>query len=134
MRRMSDCEQLLSGYRDNIAEIERLESELKRWRSRAELVGVNIERVGGKSGKRERPEDVLVDLQDLLLSALVAAAATRKQIASVFGSVTDDRLKLLLQYRYVDCMTWEQVADKLNLDYRWTLRLHQRALDAIQAA
>lgn len=134
MRRMSDCEQLLSGYRDNIAEIERLECELKRWRSRAELVGVNIERVGGKSGKRERPEDVLVDLQDLLLSALVAAAATRKQIASVFGSVTDDRLKLLLQYRYVDCMTWEQVADKLNLDYRWTLRLHQRALDAIQAA
>lgn len=134
MRIMSDGVQLLSSYRDNIAEIERLEGELKRWRSLAELAGVNIERVGGKSGKRERPEDVLVDLQDLLLSALVAAATTRKRIASVFGSVTDDRLKLLLQYRYIDCLTWEQVADKLNIDYRWTLRLHQRALDAIEAA
>lgn len=134
MRRMSESEQLLSGYRDNIAEIKQLENELERWRSRAELVGVNINRIGGKGGKRERPEDVLVELQDILLSALVAAATTRRQIAAVFNSVTDDRLKLLLHYRYIDGLTWEQVADKLNLDYRWTLRLHQRALDAIEAA
>ncbi len=70
----------------------------------------------------------MVELRGLLYDRLVDSTELRRQIALAISAVPERRLRLLLEYRYIDDLTWEQVASALTSDYRWTLRLHDRAL------
>ena len=60
-----------------------------------------------------------------------AAVEKRKEIETVIETLEDKTLQLLLRYRYIDGMTWEQIAVKMRYDYRWVLRLHGRALERL---
>lgn len=53
-----------------------------------------------------------------------------RKINAVIVGVTDERLQLLLQYRYQEFLTFEQIAVKLGYGYRQTHRLHSMALAA----
>ena len=43
-------------------------------------------------------------------------------------AVEEDRLREVLELYYIDCFTWEQVAERMELDPRWVFRLHGKAL------
>ena len=51
-------------------------------------------------------------------------------ISAQIEAVPDERYRGLLHGRYVMCWTWEKVAVEMNMNLRWVLRLHSRALDA----
>lgn len=52
----------------------------------------------------------------------------KAQIMTVIGSITDPDERMVLQYRYVENMTWEQIGDKLCMDESTIRRRHQKAL------
>ncbi|HWP52013.1 MAG TPA: hypothetical protein VN626_10000 [Clostridia bacterium] len=125
--------QFLGQYADNEREIRRLEEEICRWESRAEKMTSSFSHAPSHRGEDriQSAVDEMVELRGLLYERLVDATELRRQIARAISTVSEQRLRLLLEYRYIDSLTWEQVSAALTCDYRWTLRLHDRALAAI---
>jgi RNA polymerase sigma factor (sigma-70 family) len=54
--------------------------------------------------------------------------AIRDGIKTIIEEVEDDRERLLLQYRYLDGRTFEEIAVQMNYSWRQIHRLHSRAL------
>ena len=55
-------------------------------------------------------------------------ANTQAEIVSVIEQIPDGNCRRLLTCRYVEFLTWEQVAVKLHYSWRHTMRLHGEAL------
>ena len=51
-----------------------------------------------------------------------------KNVYKAINSLNDPTLEALMLYRYIQGLTWEQIALKMNYNYRWVLRLHNKAL------
>lgn len=120
----------LSCYGDNERELRRLEEEISRWESRAERMTSSFSHAPAYRGEDriQSAVDEMVELRNLLYERLVDATELRRCIGLAISTVPEQRLRLLLEYRYIDGLTWEEVAAMLTCDYRWTLRLHDRAL------
>lgn len=121
----------LRRYRINELAIERTQDELERLRSVAERCTASITGAASKSVSGDRIQAAVERMAswERRLSAQVwDALRLREEIESAIESVKDDRLRLLLRYRYIDGLTWEKIAARMHLDYRWVLRLHGRAL------
>ena len=73
----------------------------------------------------------LVDAEAQIDGEIELLAAVEHEITRTINAVQDERLQLVLYRRYVLGEKWEQIAVNLNLDYRWVLRLHGRALAAV---
>ena len=58
----------------------------------------------------------------------------RKNMERAIQTVPDERLRLLLEYRYFDQLSWEELAEKMNYSYQHVFRLHKQALKALQVA
>lgn len=52
-------------------------------------------------------------------------------IKEAINLTKDNDLKFLLEARYLQRMNWEEIAVLLSRSYRWTLRLHGKALQEI---
>lgn len=72
--------------------------------------------------------DITIDLINKREEAIVA----RKEILETVLKVADKELQRILYFRYIKGHKWEQIALDVNKDYRWTLRLHGRALKEIE--
>ena len=56
----------------------------------------------------------------------------KAEIGRTISAVADERLRLILIARYINCMRWEQIAVTQNIDLRWLYRLHGQALREIE--
>lgn len=125
----------LRGYRTAELEIGRLEEEIARTRSRGERVTAALQQLPSHGGMGDRVQSA-VEAVDMLLAALLerqtALVGLRLRIDRAICSVSDERLRLVLRYRYVSGWPWERIAAAMQLQYRWTLRLHSRALAEIK--
>ena len=52
----------------------------------------------------------------------------KAQIRSVIEAVTDPNERMVLRYRYIHNMTWDQIGDELHADARTVRRWHGTAL------
>ena len=55
----------------------------------------------------------------------------RREIRTVIAALEDDTLQALMLYRYIDGMTFEEIAVKMNYSYVHVCRLHGQALSKI---
>ena len=55
----------------------------------------------------------------------------REQVQKAIRSVKDQTLETLLEYRYIDGLTWEDLAEKMHYSYQWVCKLHGKALECI---
>ena len=121
----------LRRYREAAAEQDRLMAEIARWRSLAEWVSPSLSGMpagSGGPGRMIAAVECLDELEAELAEQIVERVTIRREIGQAIDRLPDERLARLLRLRYIDGMTWEQIAVKMNYDYRWTLRLHGRAL------
>ena len=125
----------LLKYREAIREAERLENEMRRWRSRAEKVTAAL-KMTPSGGPGSRSLEDAVDCIDALAVQLGAAQRRavdlRRGIEAAINQVEDGRLRELLRRRYINGDTWEKVAAAMGYQYRWVLALHARAISEIK--
>lgn len=124
----------LSRYRRLNQRIDRLLEEQYRWKCLAMKVTQNFSPTpgGGESGSPiERPMDKVDELERKITQAIDELADIRMEIEAVLGQLEDDTLRKLMEYRYIDGLTWEQVAEKMHYSWRHTCRLHGEALAKI---
>ena len=74
----------------------------------------------------------MVDLENEIARDMDALIAVKRKIVVVINAVDDITLRTLLEKRYLCSATWEDISCDLCFNKRWTLRLHDRALEAVQ--
>lgn len=124
----------LGRYRDNEREIRRTEEEILRWESLSRKTTTTMGTAGGGSNGEDKLQaavEKIVRWQNRLTLQLGERVRLREEIESAIGTVEDERLRLLLRYRYIDGWRLEKIAVEMDYDYRWIRRLHGKALDKL---
>ena len=74
----------------------------------------------------------IIDAEAKVAAEIELMIATKKDIENTINAVNDERLKDILYSRYICGKKWEQIAVDMNIEYRWLLRLHGRALQEVK--
>ena len=124
----------LSRYRRLNERIDRLLEEQSRWREMALKITPVLSQTpgGGESGSPiERPMDKVLEIDAEINREIDELQTVRQEIRAALNQLEDENLKLLMEYRYIDGLTWEQIAVKMNYSYMQICRLHGKALRTI---
>lgn len=123
----------LRSYRYLKSEAERLEEELAEWRSKAEKMTRELSGMPSGSGGGDKVPACVEKIWELerKLSAKLSDMVEQRQAIERAIEALPDKQKQLMHYRYIDGMKWEKVAVEMNMEYRWVLRIHGRALQEI---
>lgn len=114
--------------------IDRLLEEQSRWRERALKITPTLSQTpgGGESGSPiERPMDKVLEIDEEIKREIDELQTVRQEIRAALNQLEDENLKLLMEYRYIDGLTWEQIAVKMNYCWRQVCRKHGQALTQI---
>ena len=76
------------------------------------------------SGYVAKLDELLRDLKDQLEKKI----EIRREITQKIDAMPDETESLLLRYRYIHLLTWEQVAVKMGYSWKHIHRLHSSAL------
>ena len=124
----------LSRYRRLNQRIDRLLEEQSRWREKAMRITPVLSPVpggGGSGSPIERPMDKVLEIDAEINREIDELQIVRQEIRAALNQLEDENLKLLMEYRYINGLTWEQIAVKMNYSYMQICRLHGKALRTI---
>lgn len=127
----------LNRYRDISLEIERMIEERAREYSKAcKITPVYTDMPKQTSGdnKLQTAIEKLLEEDQRLAEKITEYLTTKKEIEAEIETVSEDRLKVILKYRYIDNMTMEQIADEMGYSYRNICYLHKKALQLLKFA
>jgi hypothetical protein len=88
------------------------------------------------SPNHHRMEDFItkaMDLESEINADLQALIDLKHEIVTVVKCVELPDLQTLLELRYLCFETWEEISVALRLDIRWVHRLHNKALNEVDA-
>lgn len=91
-----------------------------------------FDKVGNVTDKVGRTVSRIVDLERELQNDIDELVQTGEKIRRAINSLTDERLKVILELRYIKGETWGEIAYVLNYDIRHVTRLHGIALRLIK--
>ena len=91
------------------------------------------EKVRGSGAADARMDVVarIVDAERELDARIDAMLAMKAEIQEVIARVSDARMRVLLELRYLNGRTWEEVAEEMNYTTRNIYNLHGAALKAV---
>ena len=91
------------------------------------------EKVNGGGAADHRMDVVarIVDAERELDEKIDRMIALKAEIQGVIARVNEDRMRLLLELRYLNGHTWEDVAERMNYTTRNIYNLHSAALKAV---
>ncbi|MBK8154731.1 MAG: DUF1492 domain-containing protein [Streptococcus sp.] len=73
----------------------------------------------------------IMDLERKINTEVDNLVALKEQIRRVINEVADTDERMVLRYRYVHNLTWEQIGDELNADRTTVYRWHNAALNHV---
>lgn len=83
---------------------------------------------GGNGDRVGRYVAKLVDLENEIIVQTDRLVELKREIEDFIAAVDNPTLRQLLTLKYINDLTWEQVAERLNKSWRHTMRLHKIAL------
>lgn len=96
-------------------------------------VDTSRERVQSNSGNStEKKLVTLLEYDRLITEQENKLLKCKTEILGAINSVDNELYRSLLTAYYINCKSWEEVAQELHYDVRWVYRLHGRALQAIE--
>lgn len=75
----------------------------------------------------------MMDLESVINADLNALVDLKHEIVTIIKCVEAPDLQTILELRYLYFNTWEEIAVELHLDIRWEHRLHNKALNEVEA-
>ena len=74
----------------------------------------------------------IVDLEREINDDIDRCIDIQREVLSAISAVPDERLRTLLEYKYVNCLTLEEIAVRMGYCYMQICRLHGKALSAVK--
>ena len=124
----------LGRYRQVDMRIQRKCREMSLWRQRAlQITPIYSELPGGrgKEDKIQSAVDHICEIEEEINRDIDELVVIREQVQKAIHSVKDQTLETLLEYRYIDGLIWEELAEKMHYSYQWVCRLHGKALECV---
>lgn len=126
----------LKEYRNIKVSIESIEEQIARLQSSIESPKVqqlsNVPKSQSNEDSIARAVEKISELQDKYFVKLRDLVDKQIKIEEAIGTLPH-REQMLMRYRYIDSMTWEQIAVKINYSYVHVVhRLHPSALAKIK--
>ena len=90
---------------------------------------------GGRGGKRRDWTDAVAALEEVearLNREIAELCRVKREIAEAIEGVEVMSQRRVLEMRYRNYMTWEQIAVSMPCDIRYVYKLHGRALQAVR--
>lgn len=87
---------------------------------------------GGNTDKIQRAVDSLSALDSQIMEQLAIIERARADIITAISTAPAEKLRELLRYKYIDGYTFELIAVKMEISWRYALQLHGDALSAIK--
>lgn len=115
----------------DLEEIERLKG------LRFKLSGSNLKTDFVQSSKSnnapfEKCVEKLIDLQNELCSEVEELINFKNDINHLIETIENEDEKLVLKYRYIQNLTWEEIGRKLHADRTTLYRWHKKAIEKIK--
>lgn len=70
----------------------------------------------------------IVDLEREINGEIDRLISIQREVLSAISTVQEQRLRTLLELRYINRLTFEEIAVKMNYSYKQVCRLHGQAL------
>lgn len=116
-------------------ELDALRERVEFWRAEAErcTAGYGPGAPGGGGAADRRAELVarIVDAQREIEARLSEIAESERETLALIGRLKDERLRALLLLRYVDCLSWAEIGDRMHYCREYIQRLHRQALEEL---
>ena len=93
-------------------------------------------RVSG-TGDRSKVEKYILELWDVhneLQTEIAQLMKKSREAEKQILKLEDEKLRAVLELRYLCGLTWEEIASKLHFTLRWVHKLHKEALEAFGKA
>lgn len=124
--------EFLNSARNQVETIRALEQTIEKWKSERYRMTSSPDNLGVQnSGGGESWEDKTCKIADKEkeLSALIQKKYEyADNILKVVDLIPSDILRAVLIYRYVSCMSWEEIVEELNYSPEYTRgEMHQKA-------
>lgn len=115
--------------------INQLLEEKEQWRNRAEKMTPTWSDMpkGGTDDENLREMAIckMMDCERLATRMIDEYVDLGKEIKAVIDTVDDIGSRLLLNYRYIEGLTFEEIAYKMSYSWRQVHRIHSEALNKI---
>ena len=124
----------LQQYRLLDRQIQQKADEIAAWRARAEKVTPSYsgDPCGGGGDRIQSAVDKILQLESEASQEISQLLELEREIREAIRTVEDPTLRLMLEYRYIHGLTWEQIADRMSYNDRWVRRLHGKALEMLE--
>ena len=119
---------LINSYRRELASLKELSLSVGSQDTSKDSVSVSKD----NSARFTRIVDSIVDLETKINNEIENYVSVKNEIHSVIEAVENNDEKLCLRYRYIEFMSWDDIADKMHYELRNVFRLHGKALKNIK--
>ncbi len=120
--------QFLSRYKSLGTEVDRLAQEICRWENRKKALEMEPLTSGETEGALDGSEQEICSLQKELRRKIREILFLRRKIDRAISSLKDSTQRLLCSLRYLDGLTWEEVAEKMYYSVQHLHKIHVKAL------
>lgn len=128
-------DRVLRQYRENAIRLRGLVQEAERWEQIAMSTAISGEPSsgGGNSGGRVQTAatNAAAIMQDIQRD-MAGIRAERKEVRRLVDGVQNRRQKMLLELRYINGLTVDQIANEIGKSHKWTRESLRRAVDALE--
>ncbi len=120
----------LSRYRFTLQVVKWLDNDRKQWEDKLAGCAKMLDAPPTPQARDTLQTTVamIMERKEQIVSQIGAAATLALEIEQAIENLEDDRLRLLLKYRYISGWTWERIAVEMGYTYRQVTRLHGKAL------
>ncbi len=119
----------------------RINSKIEQVASLRELASkatasIHAERVSGTSQRSPMENAVLklIDLEYEINDDIDRLVDLKRELNAFISEIDNQAYRIVLELRYLNGNTWEEVADVMGYDLRWIYRLHGKALAEAERA
>ena len=133
---MQDIKAFLNRGRTIAHELRAMEYQIEQLYNRRDSLGgtVSGERVQSSPAVTDKMAETVAELTDCINEYLAKTARlleVKNEIQAAIEAVADDRQRLVLFERYVNCKRWEDIAADNCYSWRTVHRIHDRALQKL---
>ena len=133
MLTMEELKAKLKSAADHQQMLEEDFLERQRLRSQAERITPSYSEVTRKKSGKKRDGKIitLVEYDDIIRQDMQLLVESLNSVRQIINYADNPRLHLILQMRYLNYKTWEQIAEELKYSPSQVHRLHSAALQNI---